>query len=357
MGRHWFRTQLTPNADQDMPDGVRLLHGSGNVLTDVAGQLGQLTKPPRKDACLAVEVLLSASEDYFRPTGGAPYARDAEKIEAFAQASLAHLQREFGHRLTAAVLHLDEQTPHVHALIVPLETKLRSPAGRTKDRTPRETLALNANGLLGSRDTLRDYQERYETALTPLGVGPRTRKELGAPNRTTVAGWYARQEIATQTQEQAAAVAQLETAKSASRHIASLSMVEAVLDGRIADAYLDPDGPRKATLNSTLSSPEQNKLLLEVRPSGPSAFTWAVAWFQRLRDIERQERAGIRERLIQQEKGSRANQRQRIAFLRRELKKLWPVLEEAHKRQAAIFLHRDKVFSENEKRSGKQRER
>lgn len=360
LARHWFRTQPTPNADHNMSDGVKLLHGSGNVLADVSDQLGQLTKPPRKDACLAVEVLLSASEDYFRPTGGAPYARDAERIEAFARASLAHLQREFGHRLAAAVLHLDEQTPHVHALVVPLEAKFRIPAGRTKDRTPRETLALNANGLLGSRDTLRGYQERYEVALTPLGVGPRTRKKLGAPSRTTITGWYARQEIATETQEraaEAAAVAQAEAAKSSSQQTANLTMVEAVLDGRVAGAHIDPSGHRQVTFSDKLSPLEQSALAVELRPSSSAVFRWAVTWLQRLRDVERQERAAIRERLTRQEKGSRADQRLRIASLRLELKRLWPVLEKAHRRQAAIFLHREKTFSDKEGRLESQRER
>ena len=207
LARHWHRTQPTPNADPLMPNGVRVLHGSGDPVADVDGLLARLDKPPRKDACLAVEVLASASEDQFHPPGGTPYSRDPDRVEAWTQATLKHLRDEFGDRLAGAVLHLDEQTPHVQALVVPLETKMRKPAGRAKDRTPRETVGLNADGLMGDRTNLSAYQDRYEQAMTPLGVGPRTRKKSEAPPRSTVREWYGRQEQAVQSIEHDAQLA------------------------------------------------------------------------------------------------------------------------------------------------------
>src|ERR1035437_11028552 len=55
------------------------------------------------------------------------------------------------------VLHLDEQTPHLHLLVVP---RVLSPSG---------TWRLNSKALF-DRERLRELQTEYGNALAPLGI-------------------------------------------------------------------------------------------------------------------------------------------------------------------------------------------
>lgn len=81
-------------------DGVA---SAAQALLDGAG----ITKP-RKNAVLGIEVIVSL--------------RPASRVnqEAFFADSLAWLDAHFRCPLISAVLHLDEEAPHFHALIVPL---------------------------------------------------------------------------------------------------------------------------------------------------------------------------------------------------------------------------------------------
>jgi len=63
-------------------------------------------------------IVLSTSPSYFRPgrehIGG---AYEPDKVKAWAVASLAWAKRRCPDQLASAVLHLDEQTPHLHLLV------------------------------------------------------------------------------------------------------------------------------------------------------------------------------------------------------------------------------------------------
>ncbi|MBD2766574.1 plasmid recombination protein [Hymenobacter sp. BT664] len=53
-----------------------------------------------------------------------------------------------------AVLHLDEQTPHIHATVVPIDA-----AGK-----------LNCRAMLGDRQKMRSMQTSFAAQLAPLGL-------------------------------------------------------------------------------------------------------------------------------------------------------------------------------------------
>ena len=60
-------------------------------------------------------------------------------MEAWRDKSLAWLKAEFGHDLVYASLHLDEDTPHVHALVAPTyQRKARMPGRRKRRETEEE---------------------------------------------------------------------------------------------------------------------------------------------------------------------------------------------------------------------------
>lgn len=394
MGRHWHRTQPTPNADPDMVGGVRLLHGSGDVLADLDAQLATLDKPPRKDACLGIEVLASASEDYFRPDGGSPYSRDPAKIEAWVRATMEHLRAEHGSTLAAAVLHLDETTPHIQALVVPIVEKMRAPAGRAKDRTPRLTRSLSADTVMGNRDALSDRQERYDRAMDALGIGDRTPRDHDTPPRTTVRQWYARQERATdaieRSAEQAAAsttaiiahqtaaagervsasrdraVAARELAEAASARAMAQEAAQAAQAAAIArqkdaaaaqearleaeraasrqkalttvvEATLDgritgaPDSPPQLRLSGSIPPEERASLADAIRPAGRPGWAWVRRYFERTE----QEREKVRDQVRRQTLAALERPRAFAASLASRLRRAGHHLDQAERQEIA----------------------
>ena len=111
-----------------------------------------------RDTVLCREIVLSASASYFRPgresMGG---VFELDKVKAWAAASLAWAKRLWPDQLASAVLHLDEQTPHMHLLVVP---RVKSAAGVWK---------LNSKALF-DRVRLRELQTGYGEAMAPLGI-------------------------------------------------------------------------------------------------------------------------------------------------------------------------------------------
>ena len=80
-----------------------------------------LPKKMRKDAIVSVEVLLTASPEFFDSL-----EKDREKLAVnpgfleWVQETKKWAESEFGKNLADLVLHMDESTPHFHALAVPL---------------------------------------------------------------------------------------------------------------------------------------------------------------------------------------------------------------------------------------------
>ena len=67
-----------------------------------------------------LRTVISASPKYFRPSDpGARGTWDEARMIAWRDRSLAWLHAEFGDDLVYADLHLDEDTPHIHAVIAP----------------------------------------------------------------------------------------------------------------------------------------------------------------------------------------------------------------------------------------------
>lgn len=187
MARHWVRGARTPNADPELRHLNRALFGAMDPTEGIEAKLATLDKPPRKDACLAVEGIATLSREWFLTDG----KTDPAKVDAFADATLAHLHKQYPGQLAGACLHMDETTPHLHFVLVPIVEKMRAPPGRAKDKTPRLTRSLSADHLIGGKQKLSEFhQEAFEQAMSALGVGPRTRKILDEPDHTSIKHFY-----------------------------------------------------------------------------------------------------------------------------------------------------------------------
>jgi hypothetical protein len=155
---HTMREKPTPNTDPDGAAPVVMHLADGRTPYQAARHLLEGAERRNRDTVLCREIVLSASPSYFRPgreTMGGVFEPD--KVKAWATASLTWAKRQWPDQLASAVLHLDEQTPHLHLLVVP---RVKSPKG---------IWHLNSKALF-DRERLRELQTRYGEALAPLGI-------------------------------------------------------------------------------------------------------------------------------------------------------------------------------------------
>ncbi len=155
---HTNRERYTPNADPDKqhiriigePDSPK----TPDLETVVRQRIGNQTI--RKNAVLAVEFLLTASPEYFRPNApGRAGHYEPQRLEDFQNQACEWLTNNYGERIVRAELHLDEATPHIHAYLVPLDEKGK----------------LNCRALFGgSRYRLSELQDSFAQAMVPLGL-------------------------------------------------------------------------------------------------------------------------------------------------------------------------------------------
>lgn len=154
---HQIRQRDTPNADPTGPPPQVLHLVDGKTPYQAVSKLLDGAERRNKDTVLCREVVLSASPSYFRPgrehLGG---VFDPARLKAGAAASLAWVRRQWPDQLASAVLHLDEQTPHLHLMIVP---RVRHGDG----------WKLNSKALF-DRERLREMQSSYGKALEHLGI-------------------------------------------------------------------------------------------------------------------------------------------------------------------------------------------
>jgi len=149
MSRHHTRSKQTLNASGASPSVLHL--SSGKDPAEAVRSM--MPEKVRKNAVVAVEMLLTASPEYFRPDAASAGVYSKSRLDAFKVSCLKWLRNRFGEQLASVTLHTDEVTPHIHVALVPLIS------GR-----------LNARGLFGGREKLRELQDSFADALRGLGL-------------------------------------------------------------------------------------------------------------------------------------------------------------------------------------------
>lgn len=113
-------------------------------------------KKPRKNAVPAIEVLVTASPDFFEQFApGWEKGKSQDKIGVWGQAQIEFIKKEFAGKVNIAqwALHLDESTPHMHFIVV-----------------PEKEGKLNCREYLGGRDKLGKLQDRYAAEMGKFGL-------------------------------------------------------------------------------------------------------------------------------------------------------------------------------------------
>ncbi len=151
LGKHNERTRDTPNADGErLQENVRLA-GTGDWCADAQRRLDD-APTIRSNAVLAMEHVMTASREFYQQ--GTPDEQGA-RLSEWTERSMAWLRETYGDKnVVAAVLHRDEITPHIQALVVPIDERGR----------------LNAHAYTDGRAMLAKMQDSYAAAVRDLGL-------------------------------------------------------------------------------------------------------------------------------------------------------------------------------------------
>jgi len=146
-GSHNERTRETRNADAARHGQNERLAGSGNWQADVQARLDTQEKI-RANAVLALDFVFTASRDFF--ADGSP-----TRLHDWCERTMAWLRDRFGgENVVAAILHRDEMTPHIQALVVPIDERGK----------------LAAKTFIGTPAKVSDLQTGYARAVEDLGL-------------------------------------------------------------------------------------------------------------------------------------------------------------------------------------------
>jgi len=132
----------------------------------------------RKDAVKYIPMVLTGThEDMLR------IFADEKKKEAWIKANYEFVMKEFGKQnLIRFTLHMDEKTPHIHAVVVPITSDGR----------------LSAKEIIGDRKDMSNRQTRYGEAMAEFGL---ERGVIGSKAIHNSEGWYLGQQKVKQEAE------------------------------------------------------------------------------------------------------------------------------------------------------------
>lgn len=188
---HNRRKMPVPNSDGSR-SFLSLINRSSDSLVDlVKNRLSSvgITKL-RKNSPPAVEIMLTASPEYFRKdANGKP---DHYFTKEWIHATKDFLIEKYGDNLVDAIVHLDELTPHIHAIVVPAVKKERRVQRTREDIELNRHRTTNRYGLAArdmfSKFCLIDLQSEYANAVSHLGLERGQQKSKAT--HTQIKTWY-----------------------------------------------------------------------------------------------------------------------------------------------------------------------
>ena len=157
--RHNLRQDKSPHTD---PTRKNVLFGLRTV-SEITKKWKDTTEglKIKSNSVLAVEYLITTSNEFWS------VATSSQKKE-WAERSYKFVQEKHGaENILSAALHLDEQTPHWHILLIPIDTKPRldKKTGKLK-----EFRGLNASAFFDGSDMMSKLQDAYHAKVGDLGL-------------------------------------------------------------------------------------------------------------------------------------------------------------------------------------------
>ena len=143
-------------------------------------------KPAKQAETPYVQMVLSASPEYFRDPDHAAGQWSNDRTRDWMKKTAQWLKSEYGNDCVHISMHLDEDTPHIHALIVPTYEKKPRKPGRQKrgeslddfetrkreaeNAAPVRTVGRSSNEKWKKNFARHDARKSYHQAVEPLGI-------------------------------------------------------------------------------------------------------------------------------------------------------------------------------------------
>ena len=155
-----YNNQVTPGMDVYNSE---LVH-SDDWLADIQHEIDTAKARTRSNSVLALDTIYTASKQFFQ-------LHDSQTIDQFFRDCLDYHKQRYGH-VISAIVHYDEETPHMHIMSVPL----------TRDGR------LSAREIVGGRAQMAHAQDAFFEAVgqqygLERGVhmdGPKKRSHISA---------------------------------------------------------------------------------------------------------------------------------------------------------------------------------
>lgn len=206
LSAHLERTMDVPNADEELRRFNKRYVGSGNLWNDIKKKLEENDiTDVRKNGVYAIEILMTASPEHFnfckirKEDGSAALTGNIENWKNFDKNCQNWLISEFGNKnIVNYTIHLDEGTPHIHAVIVPLVDSKKTKQVPLKDFLGRPTnlkdvevpvKKLSAKSFIDGREALRRLQDTFAEVHKERGL--KRGLEGSKAKHTTVKEFYA----------------------------------------------------------------------------------------------------------------------------------------------------------------------
>lgn len=188
LSAHIERTMDVPNANKELESWNFRAAGTGNLWKDIQDKLEEnKIEEVRKNGVYALEILMTASPEFFEDLrivkeSEIDYRKGnvqgTDKVMNFMWRSKTWLENQFGeNNLVAMKLHMDEKTPHIHAIVTPI---VEGKNGRKK---------LSAKSFIDGREKLRALQDSFADAHKESGLKRGLRGSKAT--HTTVKDFYA----------------------------------------------------------------------------------------------------------------------------------------------------------------------
>ena len=178
-------------------------------------------RPAKQSETLFVQIVLSASPEYFRSPDQGPGEWHAGKLRDWRRTTMNWLRKEYGRDLVHVSLHLDEDTPHMHILVVPTyDKKPRRPGRKKRNETDEEFEARKAaadgaqttrvagrssNAYWKQKWCRRIARQSYHKAMEPLGLGygkDFVGEDEPSPKRKETGAWVREQAAKNRTERE-----------------------------------------------------------------------------------------------------------------------------------------------------------
>ena len=159
------------------------------------------------------QIVIGAGPEFFRPSK--PKAEgtfENARVADFEREAMAWLRDTFGHDLVHVALHLDEVTPHLHALIAPTyERAARKPGRQKKGETDEafearkkeaaarptiRTVSRSRHAILSQQGSYALLRRSLANRLAPLGIEYGEDRAIDAPAPRTTMEWVKEEALA-----------------------------------------------------------------------------------------------------------------------------------------------------------------